>query len=238
MKLLNSIPTRNLSASLLAAAIVSLGLCFGATTSSAEPEVLLYDFDDGTFQGWTNVITVDDPTQYWAVVSGGAGSRGWPQAGTHRVLPEPHDSRNVAHDTLWLRSPEFQLSDHAPLSFYLLGGWSPALPDNAADVPLTSSSGGSMGMALRRVSDGDFVLTGTRSSNSDTSWQKIEWTPEELAPYAGDVFTLDLIDYRDGGWAFIHLDTVSVGVVPEPASAALMFGGLVAGLVLLRRRMR
>ena len=119
-----------------------------------------------------------------------------------------------------------------------MGGSSPALPDNAADVSLSSSSSGYMGLALRRVSDGAFVLKYTLPSNNDTSWTLGQWTEAQLSPFANDYFTLDLIDQRDGSFAFLHLDTVSIGVVPEPASAALLFGGLVSGLVLLKRRRR
>ena len=87
-----------------------------------------------------------------------------------------------------------------------------------------------MGIALRRVSDGEYLLFDRRSapgqSNTGANWAAIGWDDTEIgAAIAGDspteMYQIDLIDTFSGGWGWIGMDDVTVTAIPEPSSAAL-----------------
>lgn len=97
---------------------------------SSQAQVLSadWDFDDGTLQGWTTV-SGDVTQQVFAPMTHGPlfGSAPGPQAGTHVVgvnmgYDPPIDSPwDAAHETMWLRSPEFLITGTTEVSFYLTG---------------------------------------------------------------------------------------------------------------------
>jgi glycerophosphoryl diester phosphodiesterase len=146
------------------------------------------------------------------------------------------DYRSGAHPSAILRSPAFTLDGvvaHSPLtndfqvehiSFRLLGGMGAQMgPSNAADVPVASVNQpqgnflGWLGVALRRDSDGEYLIWGRRSangqSNSGAGWQMIQWDKSILSAAIADdppgtLYTLDLIDAAHGDWGWIALGEV------------------------------
>jgi autotransporter-associated beta strand protein len=200
--------------------------------------VLTYNFDDGTLQGWTQVMSGglinrgDSPTnsqtsgtfRYDVVdnaellssggVNGYLGSgSAQAQSGSYRILPKPFYNRDDNNSTLLLRSPEFYLDGSGNITAYLRGGDSGnAPPATSAGVSATTVGNGFQGVALRRVSDNAYVLYAGRSSNGD-DWQLITISQASLTPYVGQTYTLDLIDYSSGGWGWVAMDSVTVNAI-------------------------
>lgn len=202
------------------------------------PVALTFDFDDGTLQGWTSVAT--GPNQFFAVTppfpgEGGGAPNGTPHEGGHFVglhLPVAFQPLgdidfyywDSPHDTLWLRSPTFQLDDSGlPMFIHLLGGGAGSTPpsDDPADIPAASTDPGFRGVVLRNADTNKFVLTGTKTSNGG-DWQAVIFSPDQLAALDPDAsYTLDFIDSGDGGWGWVNMDTVGIPgtLVSEPSSA-------------------
>lgn len=207
-----------------------------------------YDFDDGTNQGWTNALTSlgDAPIGYEA---SNRPDVPFPvHSGAFRVIPEIpgafFGTEDTHHDTLVFRSPEFILGLGGSVSFYLSVGTGSAATPTAdfASLPSSSSTSGFEGVALRRVSDGAYVLSARRSVNDAWAWDNFVFTNTTLASNSllGIPLTLDLIDYFEGGYGWVALDSVTledVVVAPEPALACLMATAL-AGLGAARRARR
>ena len=150
----------------------------------------------------------------------------------------PSGVRDAAQsDPLVLRSPAFELYSGQIIA-HLLGG----TPGNDAVLPanFSSLSGASIststaspgdtsyiGIALRRDSDGAYLLNKTRTSNSSSSWQQVTFTEEDLAPIiagnpAGTLYTLDLIDTAHGTFGSVVLDTTTI---PSASATSLVSGG-------------
>ena len=206
------------------------------------PDPRVFDFDDATLQGWTTVSGSADQ-QVFAAKTGGPLFDGppndspspGPQAGTHLVgvnfgYPGPPNSRwDLAHQTMWIRSPEFTLNGSGNLTAYLTGGkqeWNSGvhLMGNESNVPANSITGnGFMGIALRQVESGNFVALRGLPENNAFGWTEVMITAAELTPYANDgkSYTLDFIDARHGGWGIIALDSVTIPGSPvEPPPPA------------------
>jgi hypothetical protein len=140
-------------------------------------------------------------------------------------------------------SPRFPKVDPCP-SFpenSIGGAPSGAAPANATDASLfdASSPVGWAGMALRRVSDGAFILTAGRSSNGQNLHQTMTWDSATIeAAISGDsaneTYTLDFIDDKSGGWGWVGADNVSISTIPEASSVMLL--GLGGAALMLRRR--
>jgi autotransporter-associated beta strand protein len=202
--------------------------------------VLTYNFDDGTRQGWTQVMSGapfdrgDVPTnnqtagtaRYEVVADSqllsnsktvvgsyfGAGNY-LSQAGTHRIMPVPFSDRDDNTSTFLLRSPEFYLDGSGDITAYLLGGnaGNPP-PATSLLVSPTATALGFQGIALRRVSDNAYVLYAGLAA-SQSSWGLITFTQAALAAHVGQTYTLDLIDSGTGGWGWLAMDSVSVSAV-------------------------
>ncbi|MCC5846140.1 MAG: PEP-CTERM sorting domain-containing protein [Verrucomicrobia bacterium] len=215
---------------------------------------LLFNWDDGTMQGWIT-ISADPDLGYgpWS---------GWPanHEGTHGMS---HGNVGDSHITEWVRSPEFIIDqvdgDGLPtsdLTFFMLGGGNRFNSNittgegSGALIPANSQQGtvdgtyAPMGVALRDAKTGDFLLSANRSSNAqniNSDWEQLTFTASQLqaliADDPGRVFTLDLIDAYHGDWGWQSLDTVSgpATVIPEPSSLMLM---ALVGLSLLGLRYR
>lgn len=197
--------------------------------------VIRYDFDDGSLQGWQQVGT--------STFGGGSTKLGvinesdpkvgnsvppLPQSSPSFIGPLPFENadgtntRDQAHETLILRSPEFSMNPTGSISFSLIGGSQPNffLDDvNLIGLPGDSSGGGAIGVALRRVSDGRYLTFNGRSESGSQFWEAITLGEAELAEFvSGDEkYTLDFIDFHSGGWAWVGLDSVviSKGIAPE-----------------------
>ncbi len=167
------------------------------------------------------------------------------------------DYRSGAHPSAILRSPAFTLDGvvaHSPLtndfqvehiSFRLLGGMGAQMgPSNAADVPVASVNQpqgnflGWLGVALRRDSDGEYLIWGRRSangqSNSGAGWQMIQWDKSILSAAIADdppgtLYTLDLIDAAHGDWGWIALGEVQFRLAESQYTSWLSESGLMPG---------
>jgi hypothetical protein len=196
------------------------------------PATTTYSFDDGgtiTDYGWTVVST--DTRQYFEITppgpTEGQASHLTPQSGAGFVglhCPafggDPFYYWDSVHTTLWIRSPEFKLDGTGDLTAWLVGGHgygADAAGKNVADVPATSFDGPGtepfpsfLGVALRHVESGVFVLAGTKTS-SGGSWELVTFTASQLAALDQEgTYTLDLLDVRQGGWGWVGMDSVGI----------------------------
>ena len=206
----------------LAAVLLGTGL-------HTRAQALSYDFNDGTLQGWNNrvwngsawidlaanVTTYGSllPTSTYNSIYGAGGGSVWPNGG----------NTDGHLNTLWLRSPLFYLTATGDLTVSMAKGqaYGPAPANDAAVsyIAQNSASGstGWKGVALRRVSDGVFVLAKPRTTSGD-NWVTVTFTQAELAPYVGIACTLDVINSEKGGWGWLTMDNVSIpGDTTPPA---------------------
>lgn len=125
---------------------------------------------------------------------------------------------DLAHPTLWMRSPPFQLNGAGDLTFFIMGGGSnpepnAIVPVHESHVPAMSVDtvdGGFHGVVLRNAETGDFVLVGNRTDDG-YDWQQIVFTEGALGAFDQiATYTLDVIDARHNAWAWFNLDTVRI----------------------------
>jgi len=135
--------------------------------------------------------------------------------GLEAAFANGNRSHDGAHPSLLVRSPEFALDGSGNLDFSLYGGTS-----NTQTIPITTSGaipvnsaggGGWQGGALRRVSDDTYVLSDARNANGG-GWQVNGFSAAQLAPFVGDgeMYTLDFVDYKNGGWGWVTIDYISI----------------------------
>lgn len=215
--------------------------------AASAPAATLFDFDDSTsansgqgdgkdIDGWTAIVGG------WASHPSGAGG-GSVSGGRFAYDPASTASNpsDDVHPGLLLISPAFTLdSSSDDLTFQLSGGrghggssWGIDAPVSRAAVlgeisgnsGLTSTSG-EQGVALRRVSTGEYVLTREKSAAAN-AWETLSFSRTELnnliSTYgAGELYTLEYFDSRNGSWGHTEIDTVSV---PSAAMAAKVENG-------------
>jgi hypothetical protein len=197
--------------------------------------VITYDFDDGSLQGWQQVGTstfAGGPTGLGVINESdpnvGNSVPPLPQSSPSFIGPLPFEAsdgtntRDQAHETLILRSPQFSMNPTGSISFSLIGGsqLNFFLDDiNLNGLPSESTGGGAIGVALRRVSDGQYLTFNGRTESGSQFWEPITLGEAELGSLvSGDErYTLDFIDFHSGGWAWVGLDSVviSKGSAPE-----------------------
>jgi len=189
-----------------------LGTSWAAVTP-VDPR-LVYDFDDGTFQGWTQITDPESP-HLWAVAAGGDS-----HSGSHAVKQQiPGGDGDSPHATLWLRSPEFTLNGSGDLTLFLMGGGfnsNGIFLYNESDIPADSidtfapEGGGVHGVFLRNAATGDFVWQGFRPTDG-INWEKVTFAAADLELLDQNAtYTLDLIDSRHGTWGWCNMDTVRI----------------------------
>jgi hypothetical protein len=165
---------------------------------------------------------------------------GYAVGSVNPAIPNPFDDRSLFHDKpLVLRSPTFQIVSGGEISAALLGGnpGANAVPpanysavtgeaiNTAEPAPNDTSY---FGIALRRVSDGAYLLhkSRTNANSGGTSWQQMTFTETELAPIITDNpganFTLDWIDTGYGTFGNVTMDSVTI---PATAGSSLLSGG-------------
>jgi hypothetical protein len=220
-----------------------------ASCSSALANFTGWDFEDGTLQGWTMAsASTIGPTGYSALAkwNDAASPTFWDPLGYNSkdpaygfaAAPFPFEpERSHEQDApLVLRSPTFELHPGGQIIAHLLGGVPGELsfpPSNFSELsgPSINTSGQDasyLGIALRRDSDGAYLLHKARTSTSSgtTGWQQMTFDEFELASIIaanqGELFTLDLIDTAHGTFSSLNLDTVSI---PMPAGPSLIQGG-------------
>jgi hypothetical protein len=241
-----------------AVAVIAATLVLGAASSQAQ---LNYGFDSGgtlADYGWT--VVSSDTRQYFDVQPPSVSSpNNTPQAGSGFVglhIPafggSPFYYQDSAHNTLWIRSPEFYLSGAGAgdLTVWLFGGHgygADATGKLVADVPAVAFDNPGhptfpsfLGVALRNVDTGVFVLAGKKASEG-SDWQEVKFTEAQLTALdLTAVYTLDLLDVREGGWGWVNMDSVSIPgmLIPEPSVAALVSLGVLAWGLRGRRNRR
>ncbi len=199
-------------------------------------EKLVYDFEDGTAQGWT-VVSSDTTLPHVFLPTNEPSENGQafpaPASGDYQMLPivyEAEDGSNVrdgAHQTLLSRSPEFYLGS-GDLSIAIVGGDAHgALPESPAALAETTDGEGvhAQGFGLRRVSDDTYVATGARSTNDDF-YQEVVLSSEDLAEFVSETetYTVDVFDSSAGGWGWIGFDHVQIpGTLAAPAEIVFDF---------------
>jgi hypothetical protein len=224
-------------------------LCCDAPLARANP-FTGWDFEDGTLQGWSMASTSTvGPTGYSALAKWDAtpsptfwdplGYNSQNPAYGYAAAPEPFAARSSPQDApLVLRSPTFELHSGQIIANLLGGIPQPdaVAPSNFSDLSGpsvdTAAAAGSdtsyQGIALRRDSDGAYLLHKARTSTSSghTGWQQMTFTEAELesiiAANPGALFTLDLIDTAHGTFSSLNLDTITI---PVPAGQSLVSGG-------------
>lgn len=191
-------------------------------------KITSYNFDDGTLQGWTQIMTsttIGGPTEL-ALINDTDPAVGdslppLPMTPPGFVGPVPFEAqdgtntRDQAHQTLVLRSPEFTITPQGQISFALIGGSHPSLNLNEVNtngLPVDSSPTGAIGVALRRVSDGNYLLFRSRSSDGSQFWENITIGGNLLEGLVdpSETYTLDFIDSHNGGWGWAGLDDVII----------------------------
>jgi hypothetical protein len=250
---------------LLGCALAICGLVF-VPGPTALANFTGWDFEDGTLQGWTLVsASTIGPTGYDAVgrtfePSATTGLAFWDPHGYNSkdpkfgfsAAPTPFEARAEPQDApIVLRSPTFELHPGGQIIVHALGG----MPGTGSTPPTnySSLSGASInhlrdggdasyqGIALRRDSDGEYLLHKARTTNNSgyNGWQQLTFADSELAPIIasnpGALFTLDLIDTAhgvspDGFFGNLNIDTISI---PMPTGTSLIQGG---GLWTVRER--
>lgn len=198
-------------------------LLISALVSNLKGQELIFDFEDGTTQGWatilsdTNVPHVFTPTG--ALSENGAAFQA-PSSGIFQMLPlefeapDGTNTRDGAHSTLLIRSPEFHLTEGA-LSIAIAGGSAHGvLPASPSDLASSTSAGNGLhvqGFGLRRVSDDSYVVTGERSSNARV-YENVVVPTATLAEFVSDseTYTLDLFDSYSGFWGWNGFDNVRI----------------------------
>jgi hypothetical protein len=225
---------RNLTNSVLTFALVAMAtLALGQPSASAQ-ETVTYNFDvtgnDGaTLDGWTDVLGESFPGGV-IFSSGGSndGGRGTGGGGNGT------GNQDSSHPNHIMRSPSFWLTATSSIDFDLAGGNRGGTPTNESDISAGTSSGsGYQGLALRRVSDGEYLLFDTRNGDGNGYQAQTAFDAAALAPIfaanMGEEFTLDWVDTYNGSWGFAMIDNVVLNdvftqnpaAVPEPASVAI-----------------
>jgi len=186
------------------------------------------------YQGWTDTMGESD---VYPAATGG-------QYGRYAKEP-PGKTEDGQHHNLIFSSPAFYLDGSGDLTFDLKSGTHGTPYGNISEIPdADTTSGGVLGVGLRRVSDGAYVLTAQRGSSGGT-WVLKTFTQAQLTPYVGTGgsnsagYQLDMFDTYHGGWGHLEIDDVSIPgyPVPEPATLALLgLGGL--GMLIGRKRRR
>ncbi|MEZ6116433.1 MAG: PEP-CTERM sorting domain-containing protein [Pirellulaceae bacterium] len=168
-------------------------LCFSLLLADlAQADTIVYGFDDGTFQGWEQVLPdgspfpVDDSDISWIPSSetidiGDGFSLLTATSGDYRVIPDPWATRDCLGGafcyTQILRSPTFQLDGSGDLTIDMIGGAA------RADVPFDSlgeeaptdpdffnefkDGTGFQGFAVLDVEANEYVAHGFSSGEND-----------------------------------------------------------------------
>ena len=186
----------------------------------------VFNFDDGTLQGWTNNVpfgTAAEDYISWDTVSDNNSGRTVANSTDYIVLESDYADRDATDTTVKvLSSPAMSLSSGTSISAFALGGTGAvATPTwtNYSALPTEATAGDFMGIALRRVSDGEYLLFDQRAdngqSNTGANWAAIGWDDTEIgAAISGDspteTYQIDLIDAFAGGWGWIGMDDVTV----------------------------
>ncbi len=213
------------------------------TALTVRAKTITYNFDDGTSQGWINDAKAGREFVPWDTAADDNGGQFIAHSGDFAMRIDEFGVRDGTADLLLITSPEFKISGDTSIVVWALGGMGPiAEPTwtNYDDVPTTATGSGFMGIALRRVSDGEYVLFGRRDRNSESddsiTWTPIEWDTATIATATAssspsERYVIDVVDSYTGGWGWLGFDEVTLTNVtlisdtiaadPSPADGAL-----------------
>lgn len=173
--------------------------------TSYEVPPLRLGFEEGTF--WPNWKLLSSGLPNFAVVK-----KCFLEAhsGDYQLCSAyPESKREDTHGVLHVQSISFSLGK-GNLMFEANGG-DQSVPDIPQDPYIMSAhSKGVLGIALTRISDDYRVLT--KSIRARRYWETMGWTAEELEPYEGEVFRLEIFDYRAGLFGWLAVDSF---VIPQ-----------------------
>ena len=182
--------------------------------------VVSYGFEDGTLQGWQNNSGTAELYVPVNTSVSDNGGRTAAKSGSYMVLEGNYDDRDSDTYVKILTSPEFTVNDSTAIEIWTLGGIG-AVTDPEwlyyRELPVSASDSGFMGAALRRVSDGEYLLFANRSesgqSNKTVAWLAIGWGADEIAAAtagdgAGESYVVDIIDAYTGSWGWLGVDDI------------------------------
>ncbi|UCE48482.1 MAG: hypothetical protein JSW47_23180, partial [Phycisphaerales bacterium] len=185
---------------------------------SVQAEDVTYDFDDGTLQGWSNLEGATEE-EFVVLDSGQARSP------NNMVLEDNFGDRDSDTIVKVLTSPAFWIGATTSVEIWALGGTGPVdAPTwtNYSNLPALATDTDFMGAALRRVSDGEYLLFSRRSQVGEGTggYEAIGWdAPTIAAAVAGDSpgeqYVVDIIDtFTAHGaspwWAWIGVDDITL----------------------------
>ncbi len=193
------------------------------------PAPLTYNFNDATLQGWNNRVW--NGSAWIDLAANATTSTGTllPASGNNGLFVPNNNavwvSGSTDHhlNTLWLRSPPFYLNGTGDLTVQLAKGIAKTTaPANDLAVPFAAITGGGWkGVALRRVSDGVFILNQPRDVGNDDTFRTVTFTQAELATLDFNAaYTLELINSDRGSWGWLTMDNVSIPGAATPGTVA------------------
>jgi len=152
---------------------------------SVQAEDVTYDFDDGTLQGWSNL---EGATEEEFVVL----DDGWARSPNYMIYEANFGDRDSDTIVKVLTSPAFWIGATTSVEIWTIGGtgavdtptWT-----NYSNLPALATDTDFMGAALRRVSDGEYLLFSRRSQVGEglDGYEALGWdAPTIAAAVAGD----------------------------------------------------
>jgi hypothetical protein len=189
---------------------------------SAQAEDVTYNFDDGTLQGWSNL---EGATEEEFVVVNSTGGNYPARSGTYVVVETNYGDRDSDTIVKVLTSPAFWIGATTSVEIWTVGGigavdaptWT-----NYSNLPAIATDTDFMGAALRRMSDGEYLLFSRRSQVGEgaDAYEALGWdAPTIAAAVAGDSpgeqYVVDIIDTftaygASPWWAWIAVDDITL----------------------------
>ncbi|WP_145247414.1 hypothetical protein [Aeoliella mucimassa] len=191
----------------------------------------VFNFDDGTLQGWTNNLpdgASGEDFATWNSALDTNGGRTVAYSGNYLVLEGDYGNRDASDiNVKVLSSPIIDLQNSFGVSVWTLGG------TGAVDTPTwsnydslpTVAGEDFMGIALRRVSDGEYLLFDNRSasgqSDRSVNWLELGWDASTVrdataSDSPNETYQIDLIDTYSGGWGWIAMDEATITELAGP----------------------
>ena len=208
---------------------ISTCIVFVFFLSISTVQAVVYDFDDGTLQGWTNDVIAGEDMVAWDTSLNNNGGRTVARSGAFMLLEANFADRDTDTNVKLLSSPQFQVTAGTFVEVWSLGGTgSVATPSwsNYSALPAVASASGFMGIALRRVSDGEYLLFARRSGPGQSNhvppggvgWEALGWDATTIGAAAAsdsvtETYVVDIIDTYTGDWGWIGADDVSISIV-------------------------
>jgi len=197
-------------------------LVAASQVSHAQAE-LEYNFEADA-EGWISVLESTEPVTAFARQPPSDLLRLYSYGISVSDGNSPH--RDNEHNSgLLFRSPEFRFEsiEDARIVFDLGSGTedNSGAPSTDDDLVLTSPSmeTGYVGLLLRNVDSGAYLLSSQLSAAPGGAAETITWTDTDLDGLINtqDSYTLDLVDLKHGPWGWISLDNVSIAHARETA---------------------